>query len=283
MASPTQFPTLYSLLQSYGLLALYDQAVEWMVSGIGDDPARLEVALRETPEFKARFRGLLEREEKGLPPWSITEALGYEKQAAAMMRELGFPPGFYDDPDDFQTLIGGDVSVNELRQRAEMYVDLATTDREDQRQQLYQHLGLRPEWGDRLDDNELAALLIDTERAMPALRQRVQAAQVSAAAQGSGFGALSYEEASRLTGAGVTEDAARQAFGALAQQGDVTGALAGEDPLSAMERGAQVGVVAGDANALTELERRRRGRQGAFQGGGGFSTGSEGVGGLGKA
>src|SRR5690606_37313027 len=110
------------------------------------------------------------------PPISVEEYLAYENQAYQLMRASGLPPGFYDDPDDFAQLIGGNVSFNELQERVAAYVDVATVGREQNRDELYRFVGLRPEWGDRLDDGELASLLMDPQRALPALRQQVQAA-----------------------------------------------------------------------------------------------------------
>lgn len=282
--TPGQFATLRMLLQRYGLESLYDTAVGWLIDGTADDENRLQIALRETPEFQQRFRGIFDREQNGLPPISVNEYLAYEDFAFQTMRELGFPPGFYDDTDDFADLIGRNVSMNEFRQRAELYVDAATAGRDQIRTQLALHLGPEvAEASDGLTDSELAAWTIDPARALPALRQRMEAAKVSAAGVGSGFGALSYEQATRLTGAGVTEDQARQTLGALSQQGDVAGALAGEDASSGLDRDTLVGVAAGDAAAAEELERRRRRRLGGFQGGGGFATGREGIGGVGSA
>lgn len=278
-----EFATLRALLSRYGLLSLYGQAVEWMISGVADSPERLELALRETPEFRARFKGLFDREAAGLPPISVDEYLAYEDQAFQMMRELGFPPGFYDDPDDFANLIGANVSLNEFRQRAEAYADAAAVGREQYRVELARHFqgALVGDEVDALTDGDLAALLVDPSRALPALRQRLQAAQISAAGVGSGFGALSFEEATRLGAAGMDEAQARQALGALAQQGSVTGALAGEG--EGVARETQLGAVAGESGAVSALERARRRRLGGFEGAGGFATGREGVSGLGSS
>jgi len=279
--TPAQFATLRTLLTRYGLMSLYDTAVQWMVDGIADSPDRLQIALRETPQFRERFRGLIAREENGLPPISVDEALAYEDQAFQLMRSYGYPPGFYDDPDDFQDLIANNVSGVELEQRLTSYADVAAVGREQVRAELGRQFG-NGEAVDSLTDGDLAAWFIDPQRGLQAIRQRLAAAQVSASAVGAGFGGLTYGESSRLTGAGVDESQARQAFGALAQQGDVTGTLAGETE-AGMARENQIGVVAGDGRALSELERRRRGRQGAFEGGGSFATTGEGVSGLGSA
>jgi hypothetical protein len=222
---------------------------------------------------------MIDREEAGMPPISVDEYLAYEDQAFQLMRERGYPPGFYDDPDDFANLIGQNVSINELQQRLDAYADVAALGREQVRNELARHA--LPSDIDGMTDGELAAWMIDPSRALPSIRQRLAAAQISSSAIGAGFGSLSYDEATGLAGVGVDEGQARQAFGAIASQGDVTRALAGET--DSMDRESQIGVVAGEAEDITELERRRRGRLGAFSGGGTFAGGRDGLGGLGRS
>lgn len=280
--SASDFATLRRLLDRYGLGSLYDRASEWLRSGMSDD--EITNAIWDTQEFQGRFSGIFAREANGMPAISVEEYLAYENQAYQLMREFGYPPGFYDDPDDFATLIGNNVSVNELQQRVSAYADVAAVGREQVRTELARQFG--EDVGaavDELTNGELAAWMIDPTRGLQAIRQRVSAAQVGAGAVDAGWGPLSFLEASDLTGRGLTEAAARDAFGTLARQGDVVGALAGEDIGSSMSRQGQLGVAGGDAAALTEIETRRRRRQGAFEGGGQFSTGNEGVRGLGKA
>lgn len=278
-----QFAALRQFLDRYGLGDLYDTARQWLIDGTADNPDRLELALRETEQFRTRFAGILAREAKGLPPISISEYVQFEDQAYQLMRSYGYPPGFYDEPGDFASMIGANVSLTELEQRLAAYADVAAVGREQVRTELArQYAGTGIDSAvDEMSTGELAAFFIDPERGLQSIRQRLQAAQVGAAAADSGFGALTYGEASRLTGRGIEEAAARQTFGQLAAQGDVTRALAGES--DAMSREAQIGVAAGEADANTELERRRRRRQGGFEGGGQFVTGNEGVRGLGRA
>jgi len=278
----SDFATLRRLLDRYGLGSLYDQAADWLRSGMSDD--EIVNQLWDTNEFQTRFRGIFMREANGMPAISVEEYLAYENQAFQLMREFGYPPGFYDDPDDFATLIGNNVSVNELQQRVSAYADVAAVGREQVRTELARQFGEGVgEAVDELSDGELAAWMIDPSRGLQAIRQRVSAAQVGAGAVDAGWGPLSFLEASDLTGRGITEAGARDAFGTLARQGDVTGTLAGEDTGSGMSRQGQLGVVGGEAAALTEIEGRRRKRQGVFEGGGGFATGREGIAGVGRA
>jgi hypothetical protein len=265
--------------------SLYNWAVQQMINGAFEDENQLYFALRSTPEFQQRFRGLLQRETDGLPPISVQEALAYENQAYQLYRQADFPPGYYDSPDDFQDLIARNVGFNELQQRVALYTEAAGAGREYIREELVRHTG-NASLGDAVDamsDGDLAAWITDPERGLEAVRQRLGSAQVSAAARQVGFGALSYDEATQLLAQGIEAQQARQGFGVLAQAGDVTGTLAGENVDSGMSREGQLGVVRGVGESVQEFEQRRKRRTGAFEGGGGFATGQEGVSGVGVA
>jgi hypothetical protein len=284
---PTQgdFALIRRVLDQAGLGSLYNWAVQQMINGAFEDENQLYFALRDTTEFQQRFRGLLQREADGLPPISVQEALAYENQAYQLYRQADFPPGYYDSPDDFQDLIARNVGFNELQQRVALYTEAAGSGREFIREELVRHTG-NASLGDAIDamsDGDLAAWITDPEKGLEAVRQRLGSAQVSAAARQVGFGALSYDEATQLLAQGVEAPQARQAFGTLAQAGDITGTLAGEDAASGMGREAQLGVVRGVGESVQEFEQRRKRRTGAFEGGGGFATGQEGVAGVGVA
>jgi hypothetical protein len=285
--TPTQadFALIRRVLDQAGLGSLYNWAVQQMINGAFEDENQLYFALRDTQEFQTRFRGLLERERNGLPPISVQEALAYENQAYQLYRQADFPPGFYDSTDDFQDLIARNVGFNELQQRVALFTEAAGAGREQVREELIRHSGnlAAGDAVDAMSDGDLAAWLMDTDKGLEAVRQRLGSAEVSAAARQVGFGALSYDEATQLLAQGVEAPQARQGFGALAQAGDVTGTLAGENAASGMSREGQLGVVRGVGESVQEFEQRRKRRTGAFEGGGGFATGQEGVSGVGVA
>jgi hypothetical protein len=280
--TPAQFANLRFLLNRYGLLPLYDRAVEWMVSGIADSPERLEQELRSTPEFRTRFRGMIDREEAGMPPISIDEYLSYEDQAFQLMRSYGYPPGFYDEPDDFANLIAANVSVVELEQRLAGYAEVATLGRETVRQQLAQHIGETEgtATGDLLATGDLAAWFADPERGLQAIRARVRAAGVSASAVQAGFGALSAEEGLRV-GNVLDENGALQAFAEVQRRRELLEAQAGET--ESLGRGVAVGAVAGAAASQQAIDRKAAQRRGQFQRGGSYAESQEGIAGVGSS
>ncbi len=286
--TPGQFAVLRALLTRYGLIDLYDTAVNWMIDGTADSPERLEIALRETQQFRDRFKGMFDREQRGLPPISVDEYLAYEGQAYALARQYDFPPGYYDDPTDFAKWIGDNVSLVELEQRFAGFAEIASIGGATAREELSRHAaGLGGEADvAAMSDGDLAAFFAgvtsgQTDRSLQAIRGRVKSAQISASARNAGFGALSASEADRLQGMGLDQGSAAQSFGAIAHQREVIGQLAGED--AAMSRERVLAAAGGDAAAADELEKRQAKRVGQFRRGGGFAGGNQGLGGLGAS
>lgn len=261
---------LSSLLDTYGLGSLTDWAWDLIVQGASDD--EVIQALRERPEYAARFPGMAERRTKGYPAISEAEYLAYERQAVGMFRAAGLPEGFYDQPSDFASFIGRDVSVAELSQRVQIAEDAAYNAPAEVRDELQGFYGLGP--------GDLTAYWLDPDKALPLLERRYRAASTSATARQTGFGGLSATEAEGLVAQGVTEDQARQGFSDLARGQELFRPLdAGE---SAIGRESQLGATFGqDAAAKQQIENRQKRRTNQFAEGGGFTTGREGYSGLG--
>ena len=256
-----------ALLDAYGLGSLVDWAYDQMVNG--RDEVQVTQDLRDRDEFKARFRGLEIRRQRGLPPMSVDEYLAYERQAASIMHAAGLPAGFYDSPDDYADLIGKDVSVNELQQRVADATTALYQSPQEVRDELSRQYGVT--------EGTLAAWFLDSERAMPEIQRQFRSAQIGAEARRQQFGPLTAAEAERLAELGIDAEQAAQAFGALAQSREITGALAVEGDPMGMSRAQQLAAVGGDAAAQAELEWRRRRRQSAFEGGGGFAQSDSGL------
>lgn len=277
-----QFATLRTLLERYGLMDLYDTAVGWLVDGTADSEDRLLIALRETPQFRQRFRGMFDREAAGLPPISVNEYLAYEDQAYQLMRTYGYPPGFYDDPEDFADLIGANVSAVELEQRLAGYADVATLGRDTLRREMsrqMQDAGFGAVIDD-IPDGVLAAFFADQERGLQTIRAMVQGAKVSAAAVDAGFGALSADEGRRLGGA-LDEASARQVFADLARRRELFGLGVGET--ETLGRDTAIRAASGDAAAQAAVEAQAQKRIGQFRRGGGYAEDREGIAGVGTS
>lgn len=259
--------TIAQLLSYYGL----DSLISWVRDQIVNGSSETQViqSLRQQDAYKLRFRGLELRRSAGLNAMSEAEYIAYERQAASMMRAAGFPPGFYDSPDDFADLIGKDVSINELQQRLTTYSEAVFQQPVEVRNQLRRLYGV--------DEGSLAAFFADPDRGWQVIQKQYRASQVAGGAERQQFGPITAEEAERLADLGISGDQAAERFGVLAQSKEITGALAGEDPASAMTRESMFGAVGGESRAQAEFEARRRRRQAAFEGGGSFANSAEGL------
>jgi hypothetical protein len=266
------YATLKGLLDQYGLGSLADWAWQQLLNNHSPDQIMLE--MYNTPEFKQRFPAIEARQKAGLPPISPAEYIAYESAAGQIMRAAGFPPGFYDHPDDFTNYIAGNVSIAEVSQRASVYQQAAYSVPAETRATLRDLYGV--------DEGGLAAFFADPNRALPLLQQQFTASQIGGEAQLQHFGPLSRSEAERLASMGVTDQQAAAGFGQVAHAQELFQVLPGE-ATGAPGRDAALGVVAGDQSAVDAVQRQADRRKAQFQGGGQFAEGQRGVSGLGSA
>jgi hypothetical protein len=103
------FGIISAFLQRAGLGGLETNIRGLLAQGIEDSDAIL-FNLRETTQFKTRFKANSARAAKGLPELDPATYIGLEQQYASVMRSNRLPSGFYDEQDDFRALIEGDVS-----------------------------------------------------------------------------------------------------------------------------------------------------------------------------
>lgn len=260
-----------TVLGQFGLDALADRL--WQQYFAGAPLEQVFLDLRTTPEYKARFPAMDVLAKKGR---AITEAqyIGYEQQAVELYRRFGLPSGFYDQPADFATLIGGEVSIAELADRVQLASAASMTAPPEVRAKL-QRFGLGA--------GDLVAYWLDPDKALPLLQQQFAAATIGAASARTGFGLLTADEAERLAQLGVTQQEAVQGFAALAASTELFGALPGTAETAIGREQQLAGTFEGSADARQQIERRARGRRAVFEQGGGLAQTSRGVAGLGSA
>jgi len=189
------------LFNNYGLGSLAPKITEYVQQGFSPDTVTLK--LQETPEYQQRFSGNTARKKAGLPVLSPAEYLATESAYKQTMRSAGLPVGFYDDPSDFSTFIGVDVSPAELKSR----VDIAaqTIDGADPffKQQLKEYYNL--------GDGDMIAYALDPNRALSVIERQAQAVQFGAEATRQGLTAPK-SMAETYAGLGVSQAQARQGF-----------------------------------------------------------------------
>lgn len=237
----------------------------------------------QRPEFRSRFRALFEfqRNFPDAPAISPADVLNYEAEAIARMRAAGFPPGFYDNFEDFIPIIAGGVSMSELAVRIEDGFERVNTAPRGVREAFANFFGPS-------GDAALAAFFVDRDRALPALRRQVRAAEVAGAGFNFGF-TLTRGTALEIADAGFDFQGSQDRFANLAQQAPLFQETVGEgqigEDLGELEEGVEaVFGLEGAGEALRATNRRRQQRTAAFEGSGGaIGSPQTGAAGLGSA
>jgi len=259
------FSLIETFLTKAGLTGLEKNIRELLGQGIEDSNSIL-FRLRDTEQFRTRFKANTARVKQGLPELDPATYIGMEQSYRETLIANNFDKGFYDDQDDFNKLIEGNVSLGEFQARIDDgYRKVADADPEVIRQmeQLY-----------GVGKSELAAYFIDPQRARPLLtskelKRQAQAAQIAARGRELAGLQLTAESAEDLIARGFSPEEAQAAFAAQGQLSGLYQEMGGEEMLSAQEKlGATFGF---DPDAAKKLERRRAQRVGEFQAGGSFA------------
>lgn len=227
--------------------------------------------IRDTPEYKTRFKGLELRRTAGLPEITEDEYLSIEEDYRQQLRLNGMPKGFYDTQEDFARFIGNDVRADELGQRLQSgyrAVMEAEPGTKDELKRLY-----------GLQDSDIAAFFLDPERfrRSEAVR-KAEAAQRATAAREQGI-TLGVEQAEELAQRQISQAQARQGFQQIGmEQGLYAAQMVGEEQITQEEQIA--GTFGTNLAAQQRIAQRRRRRQAEFEAGGGLIGGQSGVVGL---
>jgi hypothetical protein len=256
--------TMANVLNTYGLGELSDYIYNEIIVKETvnlNNPDAIIFAIREQPAYQKRFAGNAARLKKGLAELDPASYIGLENQYRETLRANGLPANFYDQSEDFQSLIEGDVSNSELNERVQQgYRAVADADPavKDQMRNLY-----------GVTEGQLAAYFLDPQRTAPLLTRQAQAANIAARGLEQGGIQLTGVFAEDLARRGITEQQARAGFAEVGALGELRQTFAGETALSGEQlAGAAFGI---DVAAQQELERRKRLRTGEFAGGGSFA------------
>lgn len=261
-----------SVLGEYGLESLGDFVWQQILDGKSDTEVLQDI--RNTQQFKDRFPAIAERTAKGLAPISPGEYVAYERQARQIMRASGLPEGFYDSSSDFTKFLSGDVSISELNDRIQLQRQAVYEAPAEVRQMLMRDYGMT--------EGEMTAYFLDPDVSEPLLQKRYRASQIGGAASRTGFGSTSRTENERLADLGLTAGQAAEGFGALSDQRELFGSLPGQQGQQDISRDEQLGAAfEGNSNARRRIEKKRRERTAANEGGGQFASSGDGVVGLG--
>jgi hypothetical protein len=264
---------LKAVLRRFGMEGLFDtlnQAVIADVTLVRNQDA-LFGSIRETPIYKERFKGNLDRASKGLPELSEAEYINQEFAYKTNLKNLGMPKGFYDTKETFANLIANDISPVEFAQRIQQGYNAVTQADPEVVNQLKRMV---PD----LTDGDIAAYFLDPTKSGQEIERKARAAQISAAGVTQGGMQITTAQAERLAQQGITSEQAQQGFAQLGQQQQLFNITRpGEQALS--QEDIIAGTFSNQQAAAQRIAQRRRGRTAAFEQGGGFSgQGSQQVG-----
>lgn len=279
----TAFDIIKKTLEYYGLKdKKFLGEVETLFTGkVISDKSTIDdigVAMQNTDAFAERFPAnkILRDANKGQK--SVSEYLRLEADYKNILSSAGMPPGFYDDPKDFQNWIANDTSPLEIQGRVEQgyqAVKNASPQVVEQFKRLY-----------GASEGDLAAYFIDPERAKPTFdryqaQREARAAVVASQAQQQANIALTAQQSEELVRAGITsQEQAQAGFMDIQNQQELFNPMtAGETAITQQEQIA--GVFGTNAEARQKIAARKRGRQAAFEQGGSFIPTQTGVASLG--
>ena len=237
-----------------------------MVDGLSEEAIALEI--RNTTEYAERFPGMSLRLDNGFAP--ITE-----HDYMVEFRRVLFRSRFYDDRQDFATLIGQDVSPEEFGERV-VLAELATKGADS-----FTKAELKRLYG--VDETDLVAYYLDPQKATDLVleRRQFEAAGLSATAIRATGQAIGFDKdvANALQREGIQRREIQQRI--TPQVGLTGGTLMDRTGMSASDLAA--GEFGLNTGAATRLRRKREGRIVDFAGQSGLLAASGGIAGAGAS
>lgn len=263
-------------LRKYGLESLITN----LDTALQDDPTQFQGefgrqamwrSVRDTPLYKARFKGLELRQKNGYTPISEDDYLQIEKEYEQTLRGNSMPKGFYDSQDDFANFIGNDVRQDELNTRLQQGYRAVMETEPGTKEELKRLYGI--------GDSDIAAFLIDPTRFQQSEAvKKAEAARRANAAREQGM-QLTAAQSEELVARGIGQSTAQQTFQELAATQELfTPMTTGETVITQEEQIA--GAFGTNAAAAQRIATRKAKRKAAFEEGGGLAETQQGVTGL---
>jgi hypothetical protein len=232
---------------------------------------RMFRAVRDTPLYKSRFKGMELRQRNGYKPISEDDYLIIEKEFDQTLRANSMPKGFYDSQDDFANFIGNDVRSDELNTRLQQGYRAVMETEPGTKEELKRLYGI--------GDSDIAAFLIDPTRFKKSEAvTKAEAARRANAAREQGM-QLTAAQSEELVNRGIGQSRAQEGFQELAMTQELFNPLtAGETAITQEEQIA--GTFGTNAAAAQRIATRKASRKAAFAEGGGLAESQQGVTGL---
>lgn len=283
----TAFDIIKKTLEYYGLKdeAFLKEVGTLFTNKVITDKSTIDdigVAMQGSTAFAERFPANKILKDSGKGQKSVSDYLRLEADYKNILSSAGMPPGFYDDPKDFQNWIANETSPLEIQGRVEQgyqAVKNASPQVVEQFKRLY-----------GASEGDLAAYFIDPERAKPTFdryqaQREARAAVVASQAQQQANIALTAQQSEELVRAGVeTQQQAQAGFMDIQNQQQLFStttaeAASGQQAITQEEQIA--GTFGTNAAARQKIEARKRKRTAEFQAGGSLLASQAGNIGLG--
>ena len=251
------YMAINALFKTYGLDSLAGKIYDYVKNGYSADT--ISILLQDTSEYKTRFSGNEARKSAGLPVLAPAEYLATEASYRQIMQEAGLPPGFYDSPTDFSGWIGKNVSPSEIKSRVDLATQATILSNPDYRKALNQ-MGI--------DNGQITAYFLDTNRALPYIQKAAATAQIGAEAltQNLMFDVGFAEE---LATRGVSAEQARSGYAQIASEMDTMRALGMQYGEEWNQRTGEQAAFGLGSEATQKKGRLLSRERGAFSGGAG--------------
>ena len=259
---------LRNVLSSYGLEGLYEYAWSLYTNQTIDvnDTESFMYALREQEAYKKRFAANERRKALGFNELKPATYIALEKSYKDTLAANGLPQGFYDSPDDFEKLIGGDVSVSELNNRLRDAYTVVRDASPEVKNKMAEMYGIT--------DGDLLAYVIDPDRARPLMapdyKRQAQAALIAESAQRLSGLNFNKDIAEQFVRQGTTQAEAEAAFTTIGQMGELRRSGLGEQQITDLQF--VQAALGTDAEAKRLVEERKKRRIGEVTASGGSAT-----------
>ena len=259
---------LRNVLSSYGLEGLYEYAWSLYTNQTIDvnDTESFMYALREQEAYKKRFAANERRKALGFNELKPATYIALEKSYKDTLAANGLPQGFYDSPDDFEKLIGGDVSISELNNRLRDAYTVVRDASPEVKNKMAEMYGIT--------DGDLLAYVIDPDRARPLMapdyKRQAQAALIAESAQRLSGLNFNKDIAEQFVRQGTTQAEAEAAFTTVGQMGELRRSGLGEQQITDLQF--VQAALGTDAEAKRLVEERKKRRIGEVTASGGSAT-----------
>ena len=266
------FNILKMEFQQYGLGSLVDSISNLLTDGT--PPAEFALRLRDTKEYKDRFKANEIRISKGLAALSPAEYVGLEDQYQSIMREYDLPESYYSKDKTgkqlgFEQLLGSDVSAKELESRIITAKDRVVNANPEVTKALKQFY---PD----ITNGDILAYALDPKNALKSIQSRVTAAEIGGAAMQTGL-ATSLTRAEELQKYGVDKAAATEGYSMISgglQRGSELASIYGQDPYSQATAESEVFKLTGQDKARKQRQKVTGLEKATFGGQSGVTSGA---------